>query len=301
MDVQSTLELLQRHSRSEEHLRLAALDIGGALGTLEDEALALLDTGLARVQATQPPESAWALGFFSAMSAMLSGLQQQRQHAREQRLLEQELAEEEHALRSDWRRLLTVMGPGLIRPGDLEQATGMGMSQVSRNLSGLVSVGYLERLSVRDVPGGLTQAQDGRARLYRLTPEGLRLQHRLLHVSAPVPKPPPQPASAPQRQDALFVNIRKLLKRGRGTAQYIRCMFHVDKDASARGSERRAPKVVLLRKKSTGGMSYVVENVLPAQGARPRHLAASPGRRLSVAIEYALPESMPSVENARGA
>lgn len=175
MNVQATLELLQSHPGSQEHLRLVALELGGALGALEDSQLARLDTGLARLQGLAPEASPWIQGFESALSLLLSGAQQQRRQEREQRSQEQALEELEGSLRQDWRTLLSVMGPGIIRPVELKVTPRMDRSQMSRNLADMVKAGLLERVPVRAPPG----ANDGRARLFRLTAQGRLLSERL--------------------------------------------------------------------------------------------------------------------------
>ncbi len=193
MNVQATLEVLHAHPGNEHHLRQLALELGSDLGLLEDSELARLDSGLARLQGLVREAPAWVQGFFCAMSSLLSGAQQQRRQVREQRSQVKGMEDLERSLRKDWRSLLGVMEDGLIRPSALEKQVGMNRSQVSRNLGGMVKAGLLEHVSVREQP----EAQDGRARLYRLTAQGRWLQERLGRRPVPSPAPAPSPSSTP--------------------------------------------------------------------------------------------------------
>jgi DNA-binding MarR family transcriptional regulator len=280
MNVESTLETLRSHPDSQEQLRLAALDLGGALASLSDKELVLLDTGLARLRASQPEAAPWLQGFWSALSAVLSGQHQQRQQEREQRVQEQELEEQQRALRPDCRRLMVVMGTGLIRPGELERAARMSASQVSRNISGMVKVGYLERVPVGEMSEEL--AQDGRARLYRLTPEGLRLRARILQRAAVSPPPPPSDASSSaeasrvvRRKMAKFPrSIRDLLRQRRRTLLLRSTPVHIQ----------------ITHLPATGGNAYnvVQEVALQNEPQTSLHLGYRSGSVGTVKIQDAL-------------
>lgn len=190
MNVQAVLEDLWYHPESEEQLRLAALELGAALPGLSDRELAQLDTGLARLDAAHRHVPPQVLGLREALLSVLSGAQQHRQRSRERHEREAEL---ERALKPDWRRLLSAACKhDLFRPGELAREVGMQQAQACRNLADLVRAGLVERFKLQRVAasrhaGARPLAGDGRARLYRLTPEGLRLAQRLEVAEASSP------------------------------------------------------------------------------------------------------------------
>lgn len=217
MKASAALEALRRSPRSETQWRLVALEMGGALHILGDEELAELDEGLARLQAAESSAPPWFQGFRSALGALLSGAQQQRERARERRALDGELAE--MPLRPDWQRLLPLLSRGVVQQAQLARLLKMDRAQVNRNIKSLIEAGLLQEVFVQP-PG--TPERDRRVHHYRLTALGRQAANRLVQRETRPAAPVSPPASIRSQASVDEQRVEVIARRERPERTYFK-------------------------------------------------------------------------------